>query len=126
MQTEELPPLSNRMFAAGHEPVRIRVTAYHQSRGIRVILNALEEDELEFLRNTSFEKFLSIAEKPSFSGRFGRFIISRQLKVKKKHEIWILFAGKPTRFSLREFTIVTGLPCGKFQKKTEEETQVQH
>lgn len=47
------------------------------------------------------------------SGRFARFLLSRQLKVEKKHEAWFRFAGKPIRFSIREFAIVTGLPCGE-------------
>ncbi|VVB12078.1 unnamed protein product [Arabis nemorensis] len=66
MSPEVFSPLPNRMFAARHEPVGIRVTAYHPTNGIRVILNALEEDEVEYLRNTSFGKFLTIVEKPSF------------------------------------------------------------
>ncbi|KAF8051984.1 hypothetical protein N665_1633s0006, partial [Sinapis alba] len=51
--------------------------------------------------------------KPGFSGRFARYLLSRQLKVEKKHEAWFRFAGKPIRFSIREFAIVTGLPCGE-------------
>lgn len=115
---EALPLLPNRMFAVGHEPFGIRVTAYHKSRGIMSILNALKKDEVDFLKNSAFGKFISLADKPSFSGRFGWVIISWQLKVKKKHEVWILFAEKPIRFSLREYAIVIGLPCGKFPKKS--------
>lgn len=33
--------------------------------------------------------------------------------MEKKHEAWFRFAGKPIRFSIREFAIVTGLPCGE-------------
>lgn len=50
---------------------------------------------------------------PLFSDAFGQFIIVRLLKVNKKYEIWFLFAGRPIRFSLREFAIVTGLNCDK-------------
>ncbi|VVB04364.1 unnamed protein product [Arabis nemorensis] len=32
MEKPDLPP---RMFAAGHEPVGVRVTAYHPAGGIR-------------------------------------------------------------------------------------------
>lgn len=115
-QTEEecLRMIPERMFAFGEEPVGVRVTPYHKAFAIRKILRALDEDEIAFLRRSPFGKLVEIAEKPSFSGRFGRYIISRQLKVKKKHEVWFLFAGKPIRFSLREFAIVTGLNCGKF------------
>ncbi|KFK22548.1 hypothetical protein AALP_AAs68488U000900 [Arabis alpina] len=104
---DEILELPERMFAAGEEPVGIRVTAYGPSCGIRTIMNALEEDERNIIRQSSFGKFVSIADKPAYSGRFGRFLISRQLKVAKKHEIWVLFAGHPIRISLREFAIVT-------------------
>lgn len=36
------------------------------------------------------------------------------LHTEKKHEIWFVFAVKPFRFSLREFGILTGLPCGSY------------
>ncbi|CAN6871390.1 unnamed protein product, partial [Brassica oleracea] len=109
--------LPERMFALGEEPVEVRVTPYHKPFAISNILRSLEEDEVDALRRSleedevdalrrsPFGKLVEIAEKPTFSGRFGRYIISRQLKVKKKHEAWFLFAGKPIRFSLREFAI---------------------
>ncbi|XP_056860028.1 uncharacterized protein LOC108832931 [Raphanus sativus] len=108
-----LPP---RIFAVGSEPVGVRVTPYHKPHAIRQILNALNPDEVDTIRSSPFGKLVEIADKPSFSGRFGRFIISRQLKVDKKHEAWFIFSGKPVRFSLREFAYVTGLNCGKLPK----------
>lgn len=87
--------IPERMFAVGEEPVGVRVTPYHKPFAISNILWALQEDEVEALRQSPFGKLVEIAEKPSFSRRFGRYIISRQLKVKKKHEVWFLFAGKP-------------------------------
>ncbi|VVB11356.1 unnamed protein product [Arabis nemorensis] len=42
----EKPDLPHRMFATGHELVGIQVTAYHPTGGIRSILNALEQDEV--------------------------------------------------------------------------------
>lgn len=66
---------------------------------------------------------MEIAEKPSFSGRFGRFLISRQLKIRKKREAWFLFAGKPVRFSIREFALVTGLNCRNFPPHTKKRTK---
>ncbi|KAG7627093.1 Ulp1 protease family C-terminal catalytic domain [Arabidopsis thaliana x Arabidopsis arenosa] len=50
------------------------------------------------------------------SASFGLFLLSRQLEVANSDEIWVVFAGTPIRFSLREFKIVTGLPCGKYPK----------
>lgn len=115
METHELPEW---IFAAGEEPVGEGVTSYNKTWRIKSIVNALEDDEFEILRNFPFRKLITLHQKPSFSGRFLRFIISRQLKVAKKHEIWLLFAGKPIRFSIWEFAIVTGLPCGQFPKES--------
>ncbi|CAN6871488.1 unnamed protein product [Brassica oleracea] len=107
-----------RMFADGEEPVGVRVLAYHRSSGIRSILRVLSDEEIQFIKNSTFGKFIDLADKPAFSGRFARYILSRQLKVNKKHQVWFRFAGNPIRFSLREFAIVTGLPCGKFPRKS--------
>lgn len=115
---EEAPKvLPDMMFADGEEPVGVRVLTYQSSRAINTILNALEEDEIQFIRQSTFGKLVDIADKPGFSGSSARFLLSRQLKVDKKHEAWFRFAGKPIRFSLRDFTIVTGLPCGEYPKK---------
>ncbi|KAF3595684.1 hypothetical protein DY000_02022814 [Brassica cretica] len=105
------PPLSfpDRMFAMGDEPLGIRVTPC-----ISKILNALDEEELRFVRESSFGKLVEIAEKPAFSGRLGRLMFSRLLKIRKKHEAWFLFAGNPIRFSIREFALVTGLNCRRY------------
>ncbi|CAF1930170.1 unnamed protein product [Brassica napus] len=105
------------MFADGEEPVGVRVLTYQSSWSINSILNALHEDEIQYLRSSPFGKIVEIAEKPAFSRRFARFMLSRQLKVEKIHEAWFRFAGKPIRFSFREFTIVTGLPCGEIPPK---------
>ncbi|RIA04690.1 hypothetical protein BRARA_K01050 [Brassica rapa] len=99
-------PIPDMMFAGGEEPVGVRVLTYQSSK------------EVDIIRRSSFGKLIEIAEKPVFSGRFARYMLSRQLKTKKKHEVWFRCAGKPVRFSLREFAIVTGLPCGKFPKKS--------
>lgn len=114
MEEMQLP---ERMFAAGEEPTGERVNTYHKPKRIESIIDALEPDEVEFMRNSTFGKIISQAENPSFSGTFGQFVIVRMLKVKKKYEIWFLFAGKPIRMSLVEFAHVTGLNCNKIVKK---------
>ncbi|KAF8113130.1 hypothetical protein N665_0056s0035 [Sinapis alba] len=96
--------LPERMFAIGKEPIGVR------------ILRALEKDETDLLCRSQFGRLIEIAEKPIFSGRFGRYLMSRQLRVRKKHEAWFLFAGKPVRFSLREFSLVTRLNCGQYPR----------
>ncbi|RID58641.1 hypothetical protein BRARA_F01926 [Brassica rapa] len=91
------PPLSfpDIMFAIGDEPLGIRVTPYHKPSCISKILNALEEEEARFVRESPFGKLIEIAEKPTLSGRLGSFL-------------------KPIRFSIREFALVTGLNCRRY------------
>ena len=80
---ETIMSLPEMMFAEGEEPVGVRVLTYQSSRIINTILNALDEEEVQFIRQSSFGKLVEIADKPAFSGRFARFLLSRQLSGKK-------------------------------------------
>lgn len=115
---EDSGVIPDMMFAAGEEPVGVRVLTYQSSSALKRIFNALDEEEIDIIQRSSFGKLIEIADKPVFSGRFSRYLLSRQLKTKKKHEVWFRFAGSPVRFSLREFAFVTGLPCGKYPQKS--------
>lgn len=53
-----------------------------------------------------------------FSGQLVHFLLCRRIMTTRDNELWFHFAGQPMRFSLREFYLVTGLPC--------EESDVQH
>ncbi|KAG7593760.1 Ulp1 protease family C-terminal catalytic domain [Arabidopsis thaliana x Arabidopsis arenosa] len=106
-----LPP---RLIAFGHEPRGDRVNVYHKMKTLCAIFNALDDGERQFLSRSTFGQLLEFPNKPAWSASFGIFILGRQLEVAKPNEIWVLFAGIPIRFSLREFKIVTGLPCGKY------------
>ncbi|KAJ4910421.1 hypothetical protein Rs2_05042 [Raphanus sativus] len=117
-ETNDLP---RRFFALGHEPVGLRVSPYHKPGALGHILDSLEADEIEILKRSPFGRFIELADKTPYSGRLGRYMLSRQLKVRKKYEAWFLFAENPIRFSLREFAIVTGLPCGKYPKQPQKE-----
>lgn len=110
--------LPERMFAAGDEPVGERINSYHRTKRTEALIAALDAEELEFLKNSTFGKVISLDENPPFSGAFCQYIIVRLLKVNKKYEIWILFAGRPIRFSLREFAIVTGLNCDQLPESS--------
>ncbi|KAF8116346.1 hypothetical protein N665_0019s0026 [Sinapis alba] len=105
-EESEVSPNPDMMFAVGEEPVGVRVLTYQSSSALKWIFNALEDDEVDIIRRSSFGKLIDIADKPVFSGRFARYMLSRQMKTKKKHENWFRFAGKPVRFSLREFAIM--------------------
>ncbi|KAG2239117.1 hypothetical protein Bca52824_089977 [Brassica carinata] len=104
-EEETRKPIPKMMFAAGEEPVGVRVLSYQSPGAIKRILKTLEADEVEFIRRSSFGKIVEIGDKPADENE-------------EKHELWFRFAGKPVRFSLREFAIVTGLPCGKYPRKS--------
>lgn len=73
-EEEHVPPplrIPDRIFAAGEEPVGVRVTPYHKPYAIRKILNAFDPEEVETIRASPFRKLVEIGEKPYFSGRFG-------------------------------------------------------
>ncbi|KAG7563784.1 Ulp1 protease family C-terminal catalytic domain [Arabidopsis suecica] len=102
--------LPSRLFADREEPNGDRVNQYFKLYAIKVVLKALQPSELEIIR-PCFGKLLDAYSKPTFSGKLAHFLLTRQLNVNKRHEIWVIFAGKPVRFSLREFGLVTGLDC---------------
>ena len=52
----------------------------------------------------------------AFSAKLVHEMLCRQLVTMKRFEMWHVFGGGPTRFSLAEFGHVTGLPCGEFEQ----------
>lgn len=76
--------LPERMFAAGDEPVGERINSYHRTKRTEALIAALDAEELEFLKNSTFGKVISLDENPPFSGAFCQYIIVRLLKVNKK------------------------------------------
>ncbi|KAH0900597.1 hypothetical protein HID58_040100 [Brassica napus] len=50
--------LPGMMFADGEEPVGVRVLTYQSSRAINSILSALDEEEIQFIRQSSFGKLM--------------------------------------------------------------------
>ncbi|CAN6855801.1 unnamed protein product, partial [Brassica oleracea] len=70
----------SRFFTIGDEPDGLRITPYHlpQAWMHKAYIRALEEDELEVLKASSFGKFIELADQSPYSGRLGRFMMSRQ------------------------------------------------
>ncbi|XP_023640381.1 uncharacterized protein LOC111831091 [Capsella rubella] len=106
--------LPNRIIAYGEEALGERVNVYHKMKTLSLIIDAMDDEERVWIRSTGFGNLMDFPDKPAWSASFGLFLLSRQLEVARAHEIWVVFAGTPVRFSLREFKIVTGLQCGRF------------
>uniref|UniRef100_A0A1J3GC12 DUF1985 domain-containing protein n=1 Tax=Noccaea caerulescens TaxID=107243 RepID=A0A1J3GC12_NOCCA len=119
--------LPERMFMSGNEPTgRKRVNNYFTLRWVDHIKQALEEDQLELLAQSQFGSLMRMGNH-TFAVMFVHYLLSRQLLTKKKYEMWWVFAGKPIRFGIGDFALVTGLNCespevedrkGKKKRKT--------
>ncbi|CAA7029239.1 unnamed protein product [Microthlaspi erraticum] len=103
--------LPQRMFQSGNEPTgRKRVNNYFNLEWVDHIKALLEEDQLEQLAASQFGRLMQMGNHV-FSVMFLHYILSRQLSTKKKYELWWLFAGKPIRYGIDDFALVTGLDC---------------
>ncbi|VFQ84548.1 unnamed protein product [Cuscuta campestris] len=62
-----------------------------------------------FRENTPFSHFLDVEciPPPLFLWQ----LIAREDKIKRKREMWFVFKGVPVRYSLREFSLISGLNC---------------
>nr|VDD25821.1 unnamed protein product [Brassica oleracea] len=80
----EMIEVPDRMFADGEEPVGVRVLAYHRSSGIRSILRVLSDKEIHFIKNSTFGKFIDLADKPALSGRMLRkkTVVDKEIRIK--------------------------------------------
>ncbi|AAG26070.1 hypothetical protein [Arabidopsis thaliana] len=116
LTVEELPP---RLFALDRYPSETKMNAYSKPEYISDIAKVLKgKPEMQFLLDSPFGKLFKIPKnKASFNAKLVLGLICRQLVTKKVNEMWIVFGGHPIRFGLREFSILTGLECGKYPKK---------
>ncbi|KAF8100390.1 hypothetical protein N665_0225s0008 [Sinapis alba] len=102
-----------RLFLTGFEPTRKkRVNNYFNLRWIEVIKGALEDDDLTMLNASQFFKLLQLGDHV-FSVMFLHYLLSRQLVTEKEFELWWLFVGKPIRYAIQDFALVTGLNSGE-------------
>uniref|UniRef100_A0A0D3E7T6 Ubiquitin-like protease family profile domain-containing protein n=1 Tax=Brassica oleracea var. oleracea TaxID=109376 RepID=A0A0D3E7T6_BRAOL len=105
--------LPSRMFASGAEPSgRKRVNNYFNLRWIDIMRQALEDEHLELLNDSQFARIFQMGGH-TFSVMFLHYILSRQLVTEKELELWWLYVGKPIRYAIQDFALVTGLNYGE-------------
>ena len=123
--TNELPELRNLRTILDREVYTnkfpAKITVKEQLQILAEIKGALKESELEVFRRSCFGHFLNLdagwteggktGKRNTFAGQYVHFLMLRRMPTKKKRELWFLVEGKPARFSVREFAIVTGLVC---------------
>lgn len=118
----EPPSLPRRLFAADCYPRGARLNIYSKANLIGVLADALQGTEaLQKILKSQFGKLfrLPVARCPN-SAKVIHGLLARQLITKKKYELWSVFGGKPLKYSLREFHIVSGLFCGQIPKDSKE------
>ncbi|RID78397.1 hypothetical protein BRARA_A01233 [Brassica rapa] len=104
--------LPERLFETGYEPTgRKRINNYFNLRWIEVVKTALSDAQQEMLAESQFRQLMLMGSH-TFSVMFAHQLLSRQLVTRKLYELWWVFAGKPIRYGIGEFALVTGLNCG--------------
>nr|VDD06339.1 unnamed protein product [Brassica rapa] len=106
--TDAVPPIPDMMFAAGEEPVGVRVLTYQSSRAINHILNSLEEDEIQTLRKSPFGKIKNKNVKPYWPELFGKsedLRVSTALKMLRRKTV----TEKEVRIKLACLAIVSSV-----------------
>ncbi|KAF4376048.1 hypothetical protein F8388_022569 [Cannabis sativa] len=85
------------------------------SRAITTNTAAKSEVTIKFPLSDIFKHYsqlgrlLDLDTKGLFPGTLVNQIVLRRVDCQKRHELWFLINGKPVRFSLQEFAIVSGL-----------------
>lgn len=111
MDLLELPP---RLFTIGEEPPAQRSISYHSDDKnlFKALSNSLTSEEYEELKASKLGVFIKFKELGfGWTSRLVHFLLSFQLDIKKKFELYTLIGPEPLRFSILEFENLTGLNC---------------
>lgn len=104
--------LPEQLYQTGYEPTgRKRINNYFNLRWIEVIKESLTVAQQEMLAESQFRQIMQMGSH-TFSVMFAHQLLARQLVTRKKYELWWRFAGKPIRYGIGDFALVTGLNCG--------------
>uniref|UniRef100_A0A0D3ASP1 DUF1985 domain-containing protein n=1 Tax=Brassica oleracea var. oleracea TaxID=109376 RepID=A0A0D3ASP1_BRAOL len=111
-QKTDLPALPQRVYTLGEEPLALKSISYHtdDSKLFTALKRALNDDEYEELNESKLGVFIKFKEMNfGWVSRLVHYMLSFQLNIKKKYELWSLIGPQPVRFSLLEFEHITGL-----------------
>ncbi|XP_024030942.1 uncharacterized protein LOC112094407 [Morus notabilis] len=114
--TDELPGIGQlRMIM---DPMKeyfpVKVTMKSKIEALEVIRQNLDpETKMPIFKESAFGHLISMSESMIYFGVLTHYLLLRQIEIEKKYELWFMVNGKPTRFGMREFALITGLNCGK-------------
>ncbi|ESQ38739.1 hypothetical protein EUTSA_v10029261mg, partial [Eutrema salsugineum] len=119
--TKVYPP---RLYPEGKSPLQNRSMNHYCFLNLfGRVKDGIGADVFENIKETSqVGVILKLADMDfvSSSNLLHNFL-TRQLSIENGHEIWILIGGQPIRFSLHEFSDITGLNCDRLGDDDEAE-----
>ncbi|KAL5552087.1 hypothetical protein UlMin_002263 [Ulmus minor] len=78
----------------------------------KVLGQGLSNDTtLKGFMESCFGHFIKMSHHWQLSAQLIHYLLLRQIKCEKKQELWFLIDGKPDKFGLQEFAMVTWLNC---------------
>lgn len=98
-----------RIFKTGVE-LKKKVNGYFRLKWIETIKKALDVEQNQRLAESQFKKIMQMG-KHTFSVQLLHHLLMLQLKTSRESELWWTFSGKPIRYAVEDFALVTGLNC---------------
>jgi len=90
-----------------------RINICSRSAYLYEIRQKLNHEDWLWLKAGPFGKVLEMIQQVSFSSQTIHDVLMKQLDSGKKYETWYDVCGKESRFSMKEFSLITGLNCGE-------------
>ncbi|RID65419.1 hypothetical protein BRARA_D00613 [Brassica rapa] len=89
---------------------------------LQVIKSALEDENLAMLNASQFGRVLKMGSH-TFFVMVVHYLLSRQFVTEKDFQLWWFFVGKPIRYAIQDFVLVTGLNCGEIDESTRQDNR---
>ncbi|CDY33530.1 BnaC02g26260D [Brassica napus] len=97
----DLPELPRRIYTLGEEPTALKSISYHTDdlKLLIVVRQALHAGEYEELKDSKLGVFIKFKELNFvWASRLVHYMLSFQLNIKKKYELWSLITKEVTSF----------------------------
>ncbi|GMN54912.1 hypothetical protein TIFTF001_024019 [Ficus carica] len=120
-ELKELPPLILSEYFSAKVTVRSKMAILKE---IQIWLT--EEDKTIFRNYPQLGPLIDLPIGGEFSGALAHNLLLRKTVCQKDHEVWFLIEGKPLRFSLNEFVLISGLYMGGGPSEDEIKAQEEH
>ncbi|XP_024030084.1 uncharacterized protein LOC112094137 [Morus notabilis] len=100
-----------------HEYFPVKVTMKSKIEALEVIRHNLDpETEMPIFKESALGHLILMYENMIYFGVLTRYLLLRQIETEKRHELWFMVNGKPIRFGMREFGLITGLNYGEISE----------